>query len=290
MKNDALAAFDNASHGQNETNQSFLMALDAVTRHVFPKRAAQLQKRYMRRVVCKPATMSTKQFAARIRELNAYLPLFPAATPGGPVVTSLEDDEIVDLMEYGIPRSWQRKMIEHDFDSVTSTIPDFVDFCERMESIERAEGGVLANTSPTKISSDHKNRNHKKRGRDSGSHYCMLHGPDKGHNTEDCKRIKAQVDEVRSGWKTVEGKNKKQRGEEYKFQMALLQELNLLDKDGNPKHFGNNPKGSAFSEKLKRAVQKRKPSKQFEEELQNLEALSLSDDSDKSPNHESDSD
>jgi hypothetical protein len=106
------------------------MALDAVTRHVFPKQAAQLQKRYMRCVVRKPVTMSTKQFATQICKLNAYLPLFPASTPGGPAMACLDDDKIVHLMEYGIPRSWQREMIEHDFDLVISTIPDFANFCE----------------------------------------------------------------------------------------------------------------------------------------------------------------
>ena len=40
-------------------------------------------------------------------------------------------------MEFGIPRSWQRKMIEHDFDSVDATVTEFVDFCERMETIEQ---------------------------------------------------------------------------------------------------------------------------------------------------------
>ena len=111
LKSDALAAFNEAVEGQNETLASFDEAIAAVTRYVFPKRAAQLQKRYLRRVVRKPVDMSTKQFAARINELNSYLPKFPPATIGGPPAAKLDEDEIVHLMEFGIPRSWQQKMI-----------------------------------------------------------------------------------------------------------------------------------------------------------------------------------
>ena len=124
LHGDALSVFNAALEdaGLTETNASYELCMDALARHVFPKRAAQLQKRYMRRFVRKPVTMSTKQFAARLQELNSYLPKFPTTAPGQAVNAKLDDDEIVDIMEFGVPRSWQKKMIEHDFDAVTASI------------------------------------------------------------------------------------------------------------------------------------------------------------------------
>lgn len=37
---------------------------------------------------------------------------------------------------YGLPKSWVRKMDEFDFDPDVSTMPELVNFCERMESAE----------------------------------------------------------------------------------------------------------------------------------------------------------
>ena len=88
----------------------------------------------------KPANMSTKQFVACLQELNTYLPKFPTVAPGAPAVNKL-DDEIVNIMEFGVPRGWQRKMIDHDFDVTTTSVHDFIDFCDRMESISTADNG-----------------------------------------------------------------------------------------------------------------------------------------------------
>ncbi len=75
---DTLAVFNNAAqeHG-NETNATFLQCLQDVTTHIFPQRALAFQKRYMRRYFRKPKDMTTREFAARLSELNQYLKQFP---------------------------------------------------------------------------------------------------------------------------------------------------------------------------------------------------------------------
>eukprot|EP00957_Ditylum_brightwellii_P013240 999166-Ditylum_brightwellii.AAC.1 len=57
----------------------FKLCLDDVAAHVFPKKAGQIQKRYMRRNVRfdKGGTMTVKEWVARVSELNGYLKDFP---------------------------------------------------------------------------------------------------------------------------------------------------------------------------------------------------------------------
>jgi hypothetical protein len=282
LTGDALSVFNAAleESGANETNASFEACMDALARHVFPKRASQLQKRYMRRFIRKPAGMTTKQFAARLVELNAYLPKFPTAAPGQATVAKLEDDEIVDIMEFGVPRSWQRKMIEHDFDVMTASIHDFVDFCDRMESIGASDEGHK-NPPHKKTPSSHKiaTRDKKRRRPESGDgNHCIVHGNTgpNGHTTAECrslsthtKKIKATFDEVR--------KEKLRKGKK-------MEELHFTVDEHGTLRFGSLAKTRALAAEASANIplKKRKPSKEFEKELQNLEALTLSDGSDQS--------
>ncbi len=109
LTGDALEVFENTTNGKDETNVLFANAFDAVTRHV-PKRAAQLQKRYIRGIVRKPETMTTEQFAARISELNNYLSQFRPTEVGGEAVTGMDNKELVSLLEFAITNSQERKM------------------------------------------------------------------------------------------------------------------------------------------------------------------------------------
>ena len=67
---EALAAFEGYVSAQpatfKETQETFKKALSAVTESVFPKRAAQVQKRYLRRFLRKPYKMTTKKYVARV--------------------------------------------------------------------------------------------------------------------------------------------------------------------------------------------------------------------------------
>ena len=76
----ALTSFEShvsSIDGHTETLASFKLAMMAVSQDVFPKRAAQTQKRYLRRYLRKPAEMTTKKYAARVVEINSYFKYFP---------------------------------------------------------------------------------------------------------------------------------------------------------------------------------------------------------------------
>ena len=282
LAGDALSVFNAAlaALGSNETNAAYESCMDALARHVFPKRALQLQKRYMRRFVRKPANMSTRQFAARLQELNAYLSKFPTAAPGQPAPAKLDADEIVDIMEFGVPRSWQRKMVEHDFDAMTSSVSSFIDFCDRMETIGAADEGQTKNGGHKKEGPSHKtptpkNSDSRKRlrGPSGNDKHCLIHGNTgpNGHTSEQCKVLMAQANELRENWNEARADRAK-RGKK-------SQELHMTVDENGTVRFGP----TAITRKIAAqraaglALKKRKPSPEFERELQNLEALSISD-------------
>jgi hypothetical protein len=287
LNGDALSVFNAAlaALGSNETNAAYESCMDALARHVFPKRALQLQKRYMRRFVRKPAEMSTRQFAARLQELNAYLAKFPTTAPGQPAPDKLDDDEIVDIMEFGVPRSWQRKMVEHDFDAMTSSIASFIDFCDRMESIGATDEGQTKNGGHKKEGSSQKTPPQKKGGdrkrlrttSGEGNH-CLIHGytGPNGHTSEQCKVLMAQANELRENWNEVRAKRAKLG--------KKTQELHMTVDEHGTVRFGTAAKTRSIAATRAAGIpiNKRKPSKEFEKELQTMEALSISDDTENS--------
>ncbi len=40
------------------------------------------------------------------------------------------EDEIKDILEYGISASWAKKMMEQGFDPIAHTLKDFIEICE----------------------------------------------------------------------------------------------------------------------------------------------------------------
>jgi hypothetical protein len=134
---DALAVFNQkAKDLKEETMNSFGECIKAVTTHVFPMRALAIQKRYMRRYMRKPQNVTTREFVARVVEINGMLADFPPFNTN----QSLPDEELLDIFEFGIPANWQKHMIKLGFDPLQHTTSEFIDFCQRMEWTETEEG------------------------------------------------------------------------------------------------------------------------------------------------------
>ncbi len=68
----------------------------------------------------------------RLAEINGYLINFPPhqANQAIPV------DELLEILEFPIPVSWQHQMIRNDIDLSQQTIIQFLQFCECLESME----------------------------------------------------------------------------------------------------------------------------------------------------------
>ena len=211
LEGDALATFNNAAETKaSETVDTFKECIEAVNESIFPRRAVLLQRRYMRRFIRKPNTMTTREYVARLTEINGYLPLFPPVKEGEAHPTALPQDEIVDLLEYGVPNSWQRSMILQDFNPLQHTVTEFVQFCERLEQVEANEGRGQANSTDQKPKASkavkgnkHNNENKLNKKRKSPpdqSGGCMLHGENCGHVTDDCFTLKAQAKRMKGTW------------------------------------------------------------------------------------------
>lgn len=266
MDGDALSHFENfvTAEALTQTVNNFNRAMEAVAKHVFPAQAAKLQKRYMRRFVRKPLGMTSRMFVARVQEINNYLPYFPSQAPGEPI-QKLDDDEIIDLMEFGVPRSWQKKMEEHNFDSTNTTIGEFLSFCERMERIEimdhkaagKPEQGVRASKNDFNRKRKAGSGDVVRKPREERQYYCLYHGTNHTHATDDCYLVKKEIQQMKSKPPTMDVPRKKD--------FKSKQELNALHK---PKSGGARASKRARSD----------PKADHVEELKAFEELSLSDD------------
>lgn len=171
----------------------------AVVTYMAPTKALTRQKRWMRRFCRKPAGMSIRSFANHVTRINnEELPLLPPF--GARRDQMLSPDEIIDVVLNGIPRSWMKEMDKQGFDPVEKELQEVVDFCERMENAEdfepAREGGK------TKSNDGKSNKPHKgspKGKSNGGGKYCLLHGDNPTHNTDDCLVLKKQAKMLRSG-------------------------------------------------------------------------------------------
>lgn len=223
---DTLAVFNNAAqeHG-NETNATFLQCLQDVTTHIFPQRALSFQKRYMRRYMRKPKDMTTREFAARISELNQYLKQFPPFEDN----QEIDEEEIIDIIEFGIPHSWQKHMVLQGFDPLENTLAELVAFCERHEFTE----GNLENNDKARNKEKHSNDLDKKpaaraaisKGQNKNGKFCALHKTH-GHSTDECKVVKAQIEEMQSKWDKGQS-NKKASSKDTKATVMSLVEKSV---------------------------------------------------------------
>ena len=204
LEGDALTSFDNKATelAGTETNQSCVTCLNAVRDGVFPQRAVLTQKRYMRRALQKPRTMTTREWLARVFELNNFLTRFPGT--GTPEVrpNKMDDDEIKEIAEYGIPYQWQRQMRVLNFNATEKTVPEFIDFCKRLENLEGDDDKKASETSGTKrkrnTTPTTTKSNKDKKVEQEGNKYCMFHGENDTHDTEDCFALKKFIKKTKA--------------------------------------------------------------------------------------------
>ena len=61
--------------------------------------------------------MKIRDYVDRLLEISNYLKYLPDRT-GEAEATVLPDNEIMDILMYGIPNTWQKKIVELNFDNM----------------------------------------------------------------------------------------------------------------------------------------------------------------------------
>eukprot|EP00957_Ditylum_brightwellii_P129124 9849337-Ditylum_brightwellii.AAC.1 len=127
LKGNTLTVFEQAEidHG-TQSVPHFELCLDDVAEHAFPKKARQTQKHYMRRNLQLVGGMTVKEWVAQVSELNGHLNNFPVTN--GNHIQPLDNNKLLDILEYGVPASWHRKFSVQGFDPVDQGLQKFVEF------------------------------------------------------------------------------------------------------------------------------------------------------------------
>ena len=176
LNRDALTAFNLKAKGfKSKTNANFLEVIDDLTRYIFPIKVVQIQKRFMMRFLCKPRDMKTREYVSHMCEINEMLVHFPTADQE----SKLPNNEMLDLLEFGMPSLWQKAMILQDVDPLDHTLTELVNFCERLEvtgpKVEKKSS--LKNESSSSSSSGKKRKVGFQRDRNSNlKGACLSHG------------------------------------------------------------------------------------------------------------------
>ena len=140
----------------------------------------------MRRNMRKPSHMTIREYATRINKLNAYLEKFPPNKKN----QRLDDDEVLDLLEFRVPCSWQNQMTLQGFDpqaDPSKKVIDFVKFCERIENSTQEINNNKNNQQQNGSNKQNGDKKRKLKNNFGEIPTCILHG--EGHSTEECKTI-----------------------------------------------------------------------------------------------------
>jgi hypothetical protein len=161
----------------------------------------------------KPKDMKIREYVDRFLEINRYLAFFPTNT--GECATVLPDDEIMDILMYGSPNTWQKHIVELNFDAQAHTPNEFIEMCERISYGESFNEGTTSKPKVAFQEHNNKGKNNKKKpptANPNGSKYCPLHKTN-GHDAKECKVLLTQVKKISASYesKTYFLSNKRQK-------------------------------------------------------------------------------
>ena len=140
----------------------------------------------------------------------------------------LNDAEIMEILEYGVPSMYRKEFTVQGFDPLTQGLKKFIDFCSRLESCEL----TMENPIPKKLSSTDETVVPKKKRKRAKSEkqfsrirkqYCELHGENPSHSTSECFELNHRKKRARGLLElTTPQGSKKQRKIPYKDLNAFI--------------------------------------------------------------------
>jgi len=239
------------------TNVVLEGSVNAVIMHAVPKKALQQVKRYLRRDCRKPSGMKVRDYFTRITHINnEEIPHLP---PHNGNLQRLGNDELADILLYGVPKSWVREMDRQGKDPDDMNVAEILLFLEQIELAEEfsPDGKKNQNNNNNKGKKGKPNNKSNQKGGNnnsndgSGDYYCMLHGANNTHGTDDCRTMKQQAKKMKNkhssggssnskdDWKNKANNNKKKASKELnavakkaaqESAKAVVKELNAANK------------------------------------------------------------
>ena len=194
-KRTAKEAILNAGR-DNASNKQFVQigrAIQGTMQALMPKKVLARCKRHLRRHCRKPREMKVREYVHYILQMNEEE--FPRLPPFG-IHQKLPEDEILDIVLFGTPKSWEREMDKQSFDPFSVDLATTV---AKMEDIETAEAFDNDPNKKTvsKKPSKKSHKNESSSGSNNGKKYCIWHGQG-SHNTEDCETLKKQIKRLKN--------------------------------------------------------------------------------------------
>ena len=183
-----------------------LMVIHSIAHTVqemMPKKVLARAKREVRRDMRKPSDMTIRDYYNHLQRINLLevhnLPPFGRDQVFKP-------DEIIDIMIYGIPKSWQREMDRQGFDPYATNIPgDTVSFLEQIEAAEEFDSPAKSNNNGNgnakkkNASSGSAKKTSNNDSSNSGKKHCEEHGWNFSHTTAECKVLNGGGKKQKSG-------------------------------------------------------------------------------------------
>ena len=108
----------------------------------------------------------------------------------------LTPDEIINILLFGAPKSWQREMDRQGFNPLAKTVTAAVEFMEHIEMSEDFDDDRKV-AAVAKKGNNNKKSNNKGNSGANGSKCCMLHGNNNTHDTLECKTLMAQAKKLK---------------------------------------------------------------------------------------------
>eukprot|EP00957_Ditylum_brightwellii_P164606 12532911-Ditylum_brightwellii.AAC.1 len=127
-RGDAQMVFNNKqAMFKEQTMDNLKHCLNARTVYVFLNKTYKLQKWYTLYMTHKPRHMSAHKWIARVTKLNNYLTEFPMLTRVE--AKKMDQEEILEVLENGIPTSWKFQIDKKGFNASSSTVKEFTKMC-----------------------------------------------------------------------------------------------------------------------------------------------------------------
>ena len=220
--------------GVTRHTDDVIPAIQVMLKGTLPFKTLQKVKRHLRRNCRKPSGMKIRTYANHLNRINVEeLPNIPPRDPNN----KLSTDEIIDILLFGTPKSWQREMDRQGFDPIAESYNQVVLFMERIEESEEPQNeSQKKNNSSKKDNNKRKPSNNSEKKSDDSSgnkKFCLLHG-EGNHTSDECYTLKNQAKKLKSDGTSPDKDKKKSDKESMAAQIGkavregIRKELNAL--------------------------------------------------------------